>query len=275
MAMAALRMAKRLDLPTVTTNHSLIGNILFRAGLLKGCAILLRASDAVIAVSRAVGAESKSITGRSVHVIPNGVDSCSPNGVDGRYPFEKAGRFVVATVSRMTKKKGVEDLVELAPGLVKKFDRLLFLMVGGGPLEGALQTRVQALGIADHFVFTGEVSRATVLKLLTQADAFVLPCKREAFGIVVLEAISKDLPVVAINHSGVSDIITHNLNGLLADDDRDLPLQLERLIVSETLADSLAGAARDQLEKYQWPNIAAQVEDVYAQVIDENRHAID
>ncbi|MGH8604823.1 MAG: glycosyltransferase family 4 protein, partial [Gammaproteobacteria bacterium] len=80
MAMAALFFSRRASLPTVTTNHSLVGNISIRCPVLSICRFFLKASDVVIAVSSAVRKESRLITGRPVYLVPNGVDSSSPNG---------------------------------------------------------------------------------------------------------------------------------------------------------------------------------------------------
>ncbi|MGH8527738.1 MAG: glycosyltransferase family 4 protein, partial [Gammaproteobacteria bacterium] len=274
MAMAALIFARQASLPTDTTNHSLVGNISIRRSVLSICRFMLKASDVVIAVSSAVKKESRLITGRPVYLVPNGVDNSSPNGIPQDLRIDKKGRLIIASVSRMTKKKGVDDLVQIAPRLLQTCDKLLFLMIGEGPQRVKLERRVGRLGIARHFWFTGQISRATVLRLLEQADIFVLPSKREAFGIVILEAFSKAVPVVARNHSGVSDIIDHNRTGLLADDADELAEHVQTLIVNSDLGRRLAQAAEREVVKYQWIEIAKRVEAIYRQIIGEKRHAI-
>ncbi|MGH8594141.1 MAG: glycosyltransferase family 4 protein [Gammaproteobacteria bacterium] len=274
MAMAALFFSRRASLPTVTTNHSLVGNISIRCPVLSICRFFLKASDVVIAVSSAVRKESRLITGRPVYLVPNGVDSSSPNGAQQGFQIDKKGRLIIASVSRMTKKKGVDDLVQIAPRLLQACDKLLFLMIGEGPQRVKLERRVGRLGIARHFLFTGQISRATVLTLLEQADIFVLPSKREAFGIAILEAFSKALPVVARNHSGVSDIIDHNRTGLLADDADELAEHLQSLIANSDLCRTLARAAEREVIKYQWIDIAKRVESIYGQIIREKRHSV-
>ncbi|MGH8615736.1 MAG: glycosyltransferase family 4 protein [Gammaproteobacteria bacterium] len=274
MAMAALIFARQASLPTVTTNHSLIGNISIRRSVLSICRFMLKASDVVIAVSSAVKKESRLITGRPVYLVPNGVDNSSPNGIPQDLRIDKRGRLIIASVSRMTKKKGVDELVQIAPRLLQTCDKLLFLMIGEGPQRVKLERRVGRLGIARHFLFTGQISRATVLRLLEQADIFVLPSKREAFGIVILEAFSKAVPVVARNHSGVSDIIDHNRTGLLADDADELAEHVQTLIANSDLGRTLAQAAEREVVKYQWIEIAKRVEAIYRQIIGEKRRAI-
>ena len=65
---------------------------------------------------------------------------------------------------------------------------------------------------------------------LDQADIFALPSVDEAFGISILEAMLKNVPVVAMNHSGVSDIIKNGVNGYLADDLPEFSSYLQTLI---------------------------------------------
>ncbi|MGH6634858.1 MAG: glycosyltransferase family 4 protein, partial [Gammaproteobacteria bacterium] len=251
-----------------------VGNISIRRPVLSVCRFMLKASDVVIAVSSAVKNESRLITGRPIYLVPNGVDNSSPNGIPQDLRIDKKGRLIIASVSRMTKKKGVDDLVQIAPRLLQTCDKLLFLMIGEGPQRVKLERRVGRLGIARHFLFTGQISRATVLTLLAQADIFVLPSKREAFGIAILEAFSKAVPVVARNHSGVSDIIDHNRTGLLADDADELAEHLQTLIVNSDLGRTLARAAEREVVKYQWIDIAKRVEAIYGQIIGEKRHSI-
>jgi glycosyltransferase involved in cell wall biosynthesis len=273
MAMMSLLLAKRVGIPRVLTNHSLLGDIPLRLPLLMACKGLLRSVDAVIAVSSAVEQESAIMSKGPVYKIPNGVDTLSPNGTLQTMPLDTKGKIVVATVSRMTKKKSGYDLVQIAPALLAKHKNLLFLMIGDGPLRRRLENKVKQMKLTRNFLFTGEISRATVLQLLEKADIFVLPSKREAFGISILEAFLKRTPVVARNHSGVSDIINHEQTGLLADNKYEMAKYLEKLITSTDLAESLSTAAFTEIAKYQWPDIARRVQDVYSRVIHEKHRA--
>ena len=113
-------------------------------------------------------------------------------------------------------------------------------MIGDGPLRKKLEKKVEESGLSGNFYFTGEVSREKVLGYLEQADIFALPSSNEAFGISILEAMSKNVPVVAMNNSGVSDIIKNGVNGYLADNLEEFSSLLQNLIETPALRTSFA-----------------------------------
>jgi glycosyltransferase involved in cell wall biosynthesis len=172
----------------------------------------------------------------------------------------------------MTKKKGVQNIVNLAPSLLEKHENLLFVMIGDGPLRKKLERTVEESGLSGNFYFTGEVSRAKVLGYLEQADIFALPSSNEAFGISILEAMSKNVPVVAMNNSGVSDIIKSGVNGYLADSLPEFSSFLEKLIETPALRTSFAQEAIRGLSNYDWNRICEQTNKVYTSVIYEKYH---
>ncbi|HWR24888.1 MAG TPA: glycosyltransferase family 4 protein [Methanosarcina sp.] len=268
--MSALITSRKLGIPVVVTNHSLVGHTLCGSLYYLAGKFFLRNADAVIAVSSAVEKDSRIMTTRPVYRIFNGIDS--EDSANIRIPFETEGKTVIATVARMTRKKGVQNIVELAPSLVKKYENLLFLMIGDGPLKSNLETTVEQAGLSKNFYFAGEVSRKEVLGYLEKADIFALPSIDEAFGISILEAISKKVPVIAMNHSGVSDIIKNGVNGALADNLEEFSFYLESLIQSPSLRTSFAQKAMQGLANYDWEQISEQTTQVYTRVIHEKHH---
>lgn len=259
--------SRRLGIPAVVTNHSLIGQTPLRRLLLLAGKFFLRNADAVIAVSSAVERECRLMTKKPVYLIPHGIEAESGGFRENPLPFNGEGKIVITTVARMTGKKRVKDIVEVAPMLLKKHRNIMFLMVGGGPFKEKLEKKVKNLNLNKNFHFTGEVPRKTVLSLLEHSSIFVLPSKDEAFGISILEALSQRVPIVARNHSGVSDIIEHRKTGLLAEDKHEIARYVEELIERPELGEYLSSAAINELYKYNWRDIAKRVEEVYSGVV--------
>ena len=270
-AMSALIASRKLGIPVVVTNHSLVGHTLNSSLLYLAGKFFLKNADAVIAVSSAVEKDSKVMTVKPVYRIFNGVDSENA-ATEVFFPFNIEGKTVIVTVARMTKKKGVQNIVDLAPSLLAKNKNLLFIMIGDGPLKKSLEKRVEEMGVSNNFYFTGEISRGEVFGYLDQADIFALPSVDEAFGISILEAISKNVPVVAMNHSGVSDIIKNGVNGYLADNIMEFSSYLQTLIEKPALRTLLATRASQELSKYDWNRIYKQTNQVYTKVIYEKHH---
>jgi glycosyltransferase involved in cell wall biosynthesis len=271
LGISALVAARKLGIPVVVTNHSLVGNTLYSPALYLAGKLLLRNADAIIAVSSAVEKDSRIMTSKPIYRIFNGVDS-EDSVVKVSIPYDTKGKLVIATVARMTGKKGVQKIVALAPALLEKHKNLLFVMIGDGPLRKSLEKKVEETGLSRNFYFTGEIPREKVLGYLDQADIFALPSSDEAFGISILEAILKKVPVVAMNHSGVSDIINNGVNGYLADNLSEFSSHLQTLIEKPALRTSFAQEATRGISNYDWNRIYEQTYRVYQKVIYEKYH---
>jgi 1,2-diacylglycerol 3-alpha-glucosyltransferase len=269
--MSALVASRKLGIPVVVTNHSLVGDTPYSSLYYLAGKLLLKNADAVIAVSSAVEKDSKLMTEKPIYRIFNGVDS-EDKIVKVPFPINTEGKLVIVTVARMTKKKGVQNIVDLAPSLLEKHKNLVFVMIGDGPLKEKLERMVKDSDLSGNFYFTGEVSREKVLGYLEQADIFALPSINEAFGISILEAMSKKVPIVAMNNSGVSDIIKNGVNGYLADTLSEFSSFLENLIDTPTLRTSFAREALKGLPNYDWNRICEQTSRVYTSVIYEKYH---
>ena len=271
LSMAALLMSRKIGLPTEVTNHSLVGHTALSPALYLAGKLLVRNADAVIAVSSAVEKDSKLMTKKPVYRIFNGIE-CEENSCKAALPINREEKIVIASVARMTRKKGVHHLVKLAPALLKKHENLMFVMIGDGPLTKKLEKRVKKCGLSDNFYFTGEITRNKVLDYLEQADIFAHPSGDEGFGISILEAILKKVPVVAMNHSGVSDIIEHGVDGFLAEDLTEFSSCLETLIENPELRTEFARKAAEGLPKYDWDRIYEQTCRVYTGIIIGKHH---
>ncbi|RXA20428.1 glycosyltransferase family 1 protein [Methanosarcina sp. MSH10X1] len=266
LSMAALIASRKLGFPSVVTNHSLVGDTPLSPFLYLAGKLLIRNADAVIAVSSAVEKDSKTMTEKPIYCISNGIDPESKT-IKIPFPVDKRRKTVIITVARMIKKKGVQNIICLAPSILKKHENLLFVMIGDGPLRKRLERKVEEAGLSGNFYFTGEVPREKVLGYLEQADIFALPSINEAFGISILEAISKEVPVVAMNNSGVSDIIRSGVNGYLANNLAEFSYLLQDLIENPDLRTSFALEAVRGLSNYDLNKICEQTSRVYSSVI--------
>jgi 1,2-diacylglycerol 3-alpha-glucosyltransferase len=268
---SALVASHRLKIPVVITNHSLVGRPIYGPLLYLLGKVFLKSADAVIAVSSAVEKDSRIMTSKPIYRIFNGIDS---EDIASRvpFPFDTEGKVIVVTVARMTKKKGVQNIVSVAPDLLEKYENLIFVMIGDGPLKQKLEKMVEEKGLSGNFYFTGKIPRERVLGYLEQSDIFALPSINEAFGISILEAISKNIPVVAMNHGGVSDIIKNGVSGYLANNLTEFSSYLQRLIENPALRTQLAQNATRELPNFDWDRIYEQTNQVYTKVIYEKYH---
>ena len=268
---SALVASHRLKIPVVITNHSLVGHPIYGPFLYLLGKLFLRCADAVIAVSSAVETDTRIMTPKPIYRIFNGIDS-EDTARKIPFPFDVKGKIIVVTVARMTKMKGVQNIIRIAPDLLEKYDNLMFVMIGDGPQKQKLERMVEEKRLSGNFYFTGKISREKVLGYLEQADIFALHSNDEAFGIAILEAISKKIPVVAMNHGGTSDIIKNGVSGYLANNLMDFSSYLQILIQNPALRTQLSQNAIQGLQNFCWDRIYEQTNQVYTKIIYEKYH---
>jgi glycosyltransferase involved in cell wall biosynthesis len=269
MALTSLLISRRNNIKSVLTNHSQIGKDILKFPKTLILNVFLKYASAMIAVSDVVHQENKQLFNGPLYVIPNGIDNNSPNGELFLQPI-KEGKIVITTTARMVKRKGVAEFVDMALELLKTNDNLLFILIGGGPLKNKLEQMVTKSGAAHHFLFAGQSSRATVLDILDRTDIFVSTSRQEAFGIAVLEAFYKKIPVIARQGTGAAELVDHQQTGFLAESTKDFITWVAELIKNPALRKSIATTAYNELPKYQWQTIAKSTESLYMELIHKN-----
>lgn len=159
-------------------------------------------------------------------VIPNAVDlnryGLAPPRADLVDRYRLTGRKVVLTLARLSSSeryKGVDELLELLPGLLAVEPTLAYVVVGDGDDLPRLQTKAQVLGVAGCVTFTGYVPEDDKADHLRLADVFALPGRGEGFGIVYLEALACGVPVVGSCLDGSREALREGLLGELANPD--------------------------------------------------------
>lgn len=220
-----------------------------------------RCAHAVVANSRAAARQlaSEALPSERVEIIPNGVNA-------GRYAPRGAGRPItnILTVANLRREKAHEVLLAAAARLIATHPQLRFQLAGGGSRLEELQALAGQLGIANYVTFLGHSE--DVPRLLSEADAFVLPSRSEAFPNGALEAMAAGLPVVASAVGGLLDLIENGRTGLLVppDDPAALATALESLVLSPGRAAALGAAARDEVtRRYSFDRMVRSFEDLY------------
>jgi len=120
------------------------------------------------------------------------------------------------SVSNLHEGKGIDlTLRALTQLKAKGVDNWHYIIVGDGYERPKLERLVAEAEIESRVTFHGEVPHTEVARLLGQADLFVLPSYREAFGIAYLEAMACGLAAIGVVGQGAAEFIRHGENGLL------------------------------------------------------------
>ncbi len=188
----------------------------------------VRNADAVFSISRFV-TETVVATGtprERVHTILNGID---PSRWD---PHLEGGGIrrefgippdapLLASVSRLFAQKGQRELLRALALVRREVPSVWLLIVGadalevhGGSFTAELKVLARELGVADRVVFAG--GRSDIPQIMAACDVFTLPSHEEPFGLVFLEAMAMQRPVVAVNNGGAPEVVEHGQSGLLS-----------------------------------------------------------
>ncbi|MCF8364171.1 MAG: glycosyltransferase family 4 protein [Bacteroidales bacterium] len=223
-------------------------------------------ADRVIAVSnftRDIVIEKYGIPPEKVITVHNAIEPAELNKTKAtRHVKEK----VVTFLGRLTQQKGPEYFVEAASLILKKDRNVRFVMAGTGDMLDGLVRRVAELGLGTKFHFTGFLKGADVDKMFCLSDVFVMPSVSEPFGLVPLEAMRHDVPVVISKQSGVSEVLK---NALKVDfwDIRGLADAIYGLLHYKGLVNEFKKHGKQEVELLKWNKAAAGVLEVYQDVV--------
>jgi D-inositol-3-phosphate glycosyltransferase len=159
------------------------------------------------------------------------------------------GKKIVGVLGRLDPQKGQDVLLRAIPKITAEHPDVLFLIAGdetaGEPgHKKYLENLSRTLGVERYvkfMKFTDDVPR-----LMAALDIFTLPSFSETFGLVVIEAMAMEKPVIATNAGGVPEIITNGINGLLVEphNEQSLAVAIHRVLSNEQLRLSLAHTGR-------------------------------
>jgi len=238
-AYAAMYLAQKAGLPTVTTGHSIWGK--FKPSL-RNLDALFHWSHwpvAYSAVSDRVARELRPLVSpRPVDILPNAIDP-----EEWRLPLQApTDRVNIACVMRLAPRKRGAILLRALQAARAQFPagfRVCLQIAGDGTERKKLERLAHQLGLGDAVRFLGAQSPAQVKHLLAHSHFYVLPSLLEAFGIAALEARAAGLPVLAMREGGVKEFITDGVDGLLADSDQQFTQHLSRLCLDAPLRESI------------------------------------
>jgi len=216
----------------------------------------------VESASAAVTISRHNVTWLATHVTPRARDRMHVIhcGVDLReLPYRPGGRQqgFILSVGRLDPIKGFHVLIEAIGLLAQQGRRVRCRIVGQGPEEPGLRTRIARLGIGDMVELAGAQPQPRVRDLLYGASVFVLPSvvtaqgDRDGIPVSLMEAMAAGTPVVSTRVSGIPELIEDEREGLLVaeGDARALARALERMLDDPEQAGVMAAAARDKVER--------------------------
>ncbi len=133
--------------------------------------------------------------------------------------------------------------------LVNKGYKIQWSIIGDGTESEELQFHIHTLKLNEQVKLMGKRSKEEVNISLGNSDIFLLTSYSEGLPNVVLEAMSKELPVVTTRCGGVEEIINHGVDGFIVDlyDHAAIAIYVEKLINDDALRNTIGKAAREKI----------------------------
>ncbi|MFX4286219.1 glycosyltransferase family 4 protein [Janibacter sp. G349] len=263
-----------LGLPTALTWHCVLDRAarplgpMIRRWVDRGAVLSAVSGFAAEGVRRAA-------KGEPVAVLPNGIDPSLwapplvwvPRSAWAvRAPASLETHSVrLVTATRLAPRKRVGALLSVVAAARGRLGpgAMTLDVYGEGPLRPWLEARVSALGLDDVVRLRGRFTRPELAAAWARADGYLSPTRLEAFGIAALEARTAGLPVIARADSGVREVVTDGISGLLAPDDAGLADALVRLVADDTLRTRIAAHNRRVPPAQTWDRVVALAVDEY------------
>jgi phosphatidylinositol alpha-1,6-mannosyltransferase len=158
---------------------------------------------------------------------------------------------VVFTLTRLASTelyKGHDKVIKALSGLKQKFGNIRYVLAGKYDEKEGIRVKqlISDLGLTEQVLLTGFIKEEELADHFLMADVFVLPSKKEGFGIVFIEALACGLPVVCGNADGSTDAIRNGELGTAINPDSDDELEV---CIAEHLTEPLTLNKRDHLKK--------------------------
>lgn len=261
-------------IPLVITEHDP-----FRLGFIKSLykRWAIRQADQIITVSKAnqkLLSDLYPLVKEKIFTVHNGI-SLKTNLISNdqkkriRKELFKASEHnqILLSVGTLHPRKGFKYLIKAFQKVHHKNPSTRLIIAGEGPERPILEKLISNLGLVNKILLLGQ--RNNINQLMQSADLFILPSLKEAFGLVIIEAFSAGLPVIATEVGGIPEIIVNQKNGLLIKPGNKFAIEkaIEKLLRHSQLAQTLAKNAKITLKEFSADKMAQETEKIYKLVL--------
>lgn len=156
---------------------------------------------------------------------------------------------IIGFVARLDEPKNPLLFIKIISRLYEKYpDKFIVKIYGDGPLRSKIEKKILDLKLKKIINLMGDLKPEDLKKEYEKMDLFVLISKWESFGLTTLEAMSYGIPVVVSNVGGLKEFVKENC-GYLANNEEEFLLQIEKLLLNDSLRKEMGKNALDLVNK--------------------------
>ncbi len=196
----------------------------------------------------------------------------TPNGIPEDYLKKRRGKsfrkkyrlnheLVILSLGRLHKSKGFDQIINVA----NNFVGVKFIIAGEGDYRKELEKLIKEKKV-NNIILTGSLSEKEKLEAYAACDVFLHPSHYEAFGIVVLEAMSQGKPVIVSDQGGLPWVAGDAGLVFKINNSEDLKEKLMVLVKDVKLRKKLGLKAYSRAKKFTWNKITENLERIYKNV---------
>jgi glycosyltransferase involved in cell wall biosynthesis len=230
-------------------------------------AAIAKQADAVVTVSQHSRRElvASGVRHERVHVVLEGV--ARPRPTEGWPEAWPADGLRLLCLGRLEPRKRPGVAVDTLAALRRSGVAASLVIAGEGELHEDLVARAHAMGLRDAVRFLGRVSDGDKWRLYDSADVLLFPSELEGFGLVVAEAQSRGIPVVAAGGTATAEALDPDRSGFLVRSDGEAFAARVRELSDAGRRDAMASRALEFAQRFDWDACAARVAEIYRDVV--------
>jgi glycosyltransferase involved in cell wall biosynthesis len=170
--------------------------------------------------------------------------------------------FKLGTIGRLVPGKNYPTMLKAVAKIVDTHPTVKFFIVGGGSSEHALIDMCKDLKIENNVIWLGRTEH--IQEFLSKIDLFIFASKGEGFGLVLLEAMLANRPILAANNSAIPEVLGLNYKGLFSTNDyKLLSDKIIELMNDKVKSDLLVSEYKEQIKLFNPADMADNVLKIY------------
>ena len=209
-----------------------------------------------------------------INVVANGVNLNKFTGIDRDYSFRRKyamdNEKIILFMGRLVYEKGIQNLIAAMPKVLAGYHDAKLVIAGRGGMIDELRAQADYLGLGNKVYFAGYMNGKDVEKMYKAADISVFPSTYEPFGIVALEGMLAERPIVVSDAGGLGEIVEHRETGMKSycGNSNSLADSILELLYNPELCENIVKKAKAKVKNnYNWAKIAQDTHFTYQKAI--------